>query len=304
MKKPFFLILFPVLWFCLSSGATVRTLWSGNKAFASWSDCQDIAATALAAVKPESLLQLDISARSGAQLQISYGSSWTNLPGLGALGISGNFELLVTAELAPKLKQGIHIKGVNYTLTAVRLVTPDQAYTTHNVSWFPWELLFASGGEKGPTCLLNVKKKGGAGWYYADGIDLSTYGNVHITFSQATRAALTFQILYGNDKVAQATVEAGTTEFNYPLNSRLKGVYSINLVTDEAQSVFLGSVDVMDNEGHYVSGIKAVRNTAAGRVVKTEYFTVDGKVAPTRTPDITIVRQTLENGQTVTRKIK
>ena len=98
MKKPFFLILFPVLWFCLSSGATVRTLWSGNKAFASWSDCQDIAATALAAVKPESLLQLDISARSGAQLQISYGSSWTNLPGLGALGISGNFELLVTAD--------------------------------------------------------------------------------------------------------------------------------------------------------------------------------------------------------------
>lgn len=60
----------------------------------------------------------------------------------------------------------------------------------------------------------------------------------------------------------------------------------------------------MDNEGHYVSGIKAVRNTAAGRVVKTEYFTVDGKVVPARTPDITIVRQTLENGQTVTRKIK
>ena len=53
-----------------------------------------------------------IQASSGAQLQISWGSNWVNFAGLSALGISGDYDMMVTTQNLSQLRQGIHIKGV------------------------------------------------------------------------------------------------------------------------------------------------------------------------------------------------
>lgn len=66
----------------IEAGATETTVWQGSKKFTSWSDVLSIEGSKLNKVKADDVLHLSIQASAGAQLQLSWGSSWTCFDGL------------------------------------------------------------------------------------------------------------------------------------------------------------------------------------------------------------------------------
>ena len=118
-------ILLTTLLFMVIAAASAAeiTVWQGSKQFTGWGDVLNIEGSKLSGAKADDMLHLSITASAGAQLQVSWGSNWTNFDGLDARSISGDYDIVVTKQDVGRLSQGIHIKGVNFTLTAVTLKT-------------------------------------------------------------------------------------------------------------------------------------------------------------------------------------
>lgn len=105
------------------------TIWEGPLIMGSWADAAILEGDLFADVQDGDIMRLNITATNDAQLQISYGNSWTNFDGLSALPIKGTYDFAITRDNLPMLLQGIHIKGINYTLKSVRIIKHDGSET-------------------------------------------------------------------------------------------------------------------------------------------------------------------------------
>lgn len=101
--KRFFHSLLACLMVVPMMGSTT-SLWSGNQDFTDWSTVVNISGSKFQKVKAGNLVRFVMETRDGAQLQVSYGSSWTNLPDLSARSVSGNFDMLVTQSMVSQLE--------------------------------------------------------------------------------------------------------------------------------------------------------------------------------------------------------
>ncbi|MBR4366425.1 MAG: hypothetical protein IKP43_06570 [Bacteroidaceae bacterium] len=97
-------------------------IWEGPQNYGSWSDCVNLEAVYFENIQIGDIIRFNITATSGAQLQISHGSSWANFDGLQAKDIKGSYDFLVTEQNISLLMEGIHIKGINYTLNSVSII--------------------------------------------------------------------------------------------------------------------------------------------------------------------------------------
>jgi len=229
--------------------ATETIIWQGTKKFSGWGDVLNIDGSKLTKAKADDVLLLSITALSGAQLQLSWGSNWSVFEGLDALGISGDYEMLLTAQDATRLHQGLHIKGVNYTLTAVTLKSNDGEYTTQAEEFFAWKDMLLSGATQGQTCTVGIKAYGGAGWYWPETVDMSGYGGIVVELLQPAAEAMTVQLFYGEKSVKSKTVAKGATQCKLTLGALYKKVFSLNFISEKAQTVSIGSVNLTDKSG-------------------------------------------------------
>jgi len=281
--------------------AANTVVWQGSKKFSNWSDVLNIEGSKLKDAKADDVLRLSITASNGAQLQLSWGSSWTNFEGLEAMGISGDYEMLLTALNANRLHQGIHIKGVNYTLTAVTLVSNEGKYTTLSEDLFPWNKMLMSGATQGQTCTVGIKAYGGAGWYWQEPVDLSGYGYIVIELLQPAAETMMAQLLYGEVGVKRQTIAKGATQCKLSLTTAHKKAYSLNVISQKAQTVVLGSVNLTDKQGNVIStGVKNV--TIDSHVISIEYYNTAGVRLSGPQQGINIVIRNLEGGRTIIRK--
>lgn len=230
---------------------STTSLWSGSQDFTDWSSVVNVSGSKFQKVKAGNLVRFVMETRDGAQLQVSYGSSWTNLPDLSARSVSGNYDMLVTQSMVSQLKQGIHVKGVNFRLTAVQLFAFDGLYTTESPELFDWDDLFVSGGTK-DDIWLSMKVYSGAGWYWETSQDFSVYDSLQIKFQMPIDQPLQLQVLYSSTGVRRVTLPAGMETYALKLTSAMKTVYSVNLLSEKAQSIALASVNFIDKEGHVV----------------------------------------------------
>ncbi len=285
--------------------ATTTTIWSGQKTFTNWGDVVNVDGSKFSSVQPDDVVRFVIQASSGAQLQVSYGSSWTNFDGLSAMSISGNYEMVVSTAMVSQLKQGIHVKGVNYTLSAIVLVTGNEPYTTECESLFAWDDLHVSGVTKGKYSGLGFKDYSGAGWYWAEGTDLGQYRFLDIQMQQPLSSMLIIQVL---DDVAGArsiNVAAGNEKYRLTLPTNFNHVYSVCFLSQKSQNVSLGSVNLIDRQGNIVTtGIRQVENDLYhdDSVVSREYLNAAGQYLDAPQKGLNIVRLKLKNGKEIVRK--
>jgi len=277
-------------------------VWEGTKTFSSWSDVLNITGSKFSTAKADDVLRLTIAAGSGAQLQISYGSSWTNFDGLGCLSIKGNHEMIITSANVSQLKQGIHIKGVDYTLTQVALVTNDGEYTTACETLFGWDKLVVSGATQGKSCTLGLKAYGGAGWYWPETQNLSTYASIDIEFLQPVAETLIVQLLYGDKGRKSLTVAQGQTSCTIGLTRSMTEAYSLNFMSVKVQTLSVGSVNLKDWEGNVV-GTGIQDTMAADEVLSIEYYNAAGVRTSTLQPGINLIRTITKGGRIETRKV-
>jgi len=164
MKKVllFLFLSFPVI---LTWGTTV-SVWQGSKTFSTWSDVLNISGSNFSKVKADDVVVFCLKSNGDAKLQVSYGSAWTNFSGLEALPVVGDYSMVVTTQTSSWLKQGIHVKGTGYTLTAVNIISNDAEYSTNSADLFAWNDLITSGATRGETITLSLMPYGGAGWYW------------------------------------------------------------------------------------------------------------------------------------------
>lgn len=254
---------------CLHLEASTTTVWSGNKSFGNWSDVVNINGSAFQGVEADDVVHFEIAASDGAQLQVSYGSGWTNFSGLEHLGISGSYDLIVTSAMVAQLKQGIHVKGVNYTLTAVQLIKRDESYSTENDALFGWEHIQESGCRKGSKCNISLMAYGGFGWVWPEGADLSQADAVEVNFGAPLEEDIIMQVFYGNDRVRRTTITAGSTVRQMKVFSMMTQVTSVNFISEKPQTIALLSVNITDENGAPItSGINAVQD--CNQVVKNQ----------------------------------
>lgn len=282
--------------------ASETVVWQGSKQFTNWSDLLNIDGSKLSSAKADDVLCLSITASQGAQLQMSWGNNWTNFEGLEHLDISGNYEMQLTSQDLARIKQGIHIKGVNFTLTAVILKTNDGVYETQSEDLFGWNDMIMSGATQGQTCTIGLKAYGGAGWFWQETADLSSYGNVVVEFFQPTAEEMTLQLLYGNIGVKSLTVEKGSTECKLPLSIVHRKVYSLNIISEKAQTISIKSVNLTDKQGNIIPTDIKDMETNAPRVLSVEYYNLSGIKLKSEQPGINIVKTKLEGGRTIVRK--
>ncbi len=288
--------------FAESISAASKVVWQGSMKFSSWSDVLNIDGNKLSGAKEDDVLHLSITASSGAQLQMSWGSGWTNFEDLGCKDISGDYEMIITAKNASYLRQGIHIKGVNYTLTAVTLISNDGQYETVSEDLFSWDGLMLSGATQGKTCTVGIKAYGGAGWYWPEYVDLSSYGSILINLLQPAAEAMTVQLFYGEKGVKSQTVAKGDTQCRISLTSAHKKAYSLNIISEKAQTIALGNVNLTDKQGNVVAS--SVENVVGdSRVLSTEYYNVSGLRLNGPQRGINIIKMNLEGGRSIVRKI-
>lgn len=287
----------------IGAAATETTVWQGTKTFASWSDVLNIDGSKLKGAKADDVLHLSITASDGAQLQISWGAGWTNFDGLGALGISGDYDMPLTAENASRLTQGIHIKGVNFTLTAVVLKTNDGEYTTESEELFAWKDMLMSGATQGQKCTMVIKPYGGAGWHWPETVDLSGYGSIVIELLQPASENLTAQLLYGEKSVKRQVIAKGAAQCKLTLTAAHRKAYSLNFISEKDQVVALGRVNLTDKQGNIVpTGISSLV-TDESQVVATEYYNLAGVRHSGMQPGVNIVKSVMKGGRTVVRKV-
>ena len=103
------LICLSLLTMALHLQAATTTVWEGTKVFSSWSDVLNIAGSEFSQVQADDVVLFSITARDGAQLQVSYGTGWTNFDGLSALSVAGDYHMVVSPAMVGQLRQGIPI---------------------------------------------------------------------------------------------------------------------------------------------------------------------------------------------------
>jgi len=296
------LLLFLPLLLTAAVNAAETVVWQGTKKFSGWGDVLNIGSSKLSGIKADNVLHFSITASSGAQLQLSWGSSWTYFDGLEHKDINGDFELLLTAQDATRARQGIHIKGVNFTLTAVTLKSNDGQYETEADNLFGWNDMLMSGATQGQTCTIGLKAYGGAGWYWPEPIDLSTFGSIVINLLQPAAEAMTIQLFYGEKGVKSQAIAKGATQCKLAITAAHKQVYSLNVISEKAQTVALGSVNLADKQGNIVStGIDDAMTNK--RVLSVEYYNTSGMRLDCQQRGINIIKTTFAGGRTVIRKV-
>ncbi len=285
---------------CIATSASETTIWQGSKRFTGWGDQLTIEGNKFSSAKSDDVLCLRITASSGAQLQLSWGSSWTCFDGLEHLDINGDYEMLLTAEMVNRIRQGIHIKGVNYTLTAVTLKSNDGEYTTESASLFAWKDMLMSGAVKGQSCTVNLKSYAGAGWYWNEPVDLSSYGSIVIRLLQPAAETMLAQLLYNDRYVKRQTLVKGATECKLALTASHTKCYSVNIISEKAQTVAIGSVDLTDQQGNVVSSVLSSPDTK--QVLSVEYYDTAGIRRHCLQPGINIIKKNLKGGRSIVRK--
>lgn len=278
------------------------TVWQGSKQFTGWGDVLNIEGSKLSGAKADDMLHLSITASAGAQLQVSWGSNWTNFDGLDARSISGDYDMVVAKQDAGRLSQGIHIKGVNFTLTAVTLKTNDGSYETLAEDLFAWHDMLLSGAEQGQTCTVSLKPYSGVGWYWQEPKDLSNYGSIVIELLQPAAETMTVQLFYNDKNVKSQNIAKGATQCTIKLTPVHRKAYSVNIISEKAQMVAIGSVNLADKQGNIVP-------TAVGRipadtpsVVTMEYYNTAGVRLSHPQHGINIIKTIYKGGQTIVRK--
>lgn len=296
------LICLSLLTMALHLQAATTTVWEGTKVFSSWSDVLNIAGSEFSQVQADDVVIFSITARDGAQLQVSYGTGWTNFDGLSALSVAGDYHMVVSPAMVGQLRQGIHVKGQNYTLTAITILSNDQQYETLSSDLFAWDQLLTSGATRGASTTLSLLPYGGAGWYWPDGTDLTTYGSIQIVLQQPAQETLLVQLLFGDTGVKRSQISKGGSSCRIALNSQHHSAYSFNVMSEKAQTVSLASVNLTDRQGNAIS-TDITTATDADEPVLTEYFTPAGMRVDQLQPGINIVRIKTRGGRTIVRKI-
>lgn len=288
---------------CLHLEASTTTVWSGNKSFGNWSDVVNINGSSFKNVEADDIVRFEIEASDGAQLQVSYGSGWTNFSGLEHLNISGSYDLIVTSAMVAQLKQGIHVKGVNYTLTAVQLIKRDESYSTENEELFSWERIQESGCKKGNKCNISLMAYSGFGWVWPDGVDLSKTNAVEVNFSAPLEENIVMQIFYGKDKLRKTTITAGSTNKQITATIAMRKVYSVNFISEKPQTIALQSVNITDDNGNPItSGIDQVQDNAQ-TVKRQMFYDISGRQINSLQKGINIVVTEYTTGQRTVEKL-
>jgi len=287
---------------CLSSEATTTVIWQGSKQFSSWNDIVNISGNKFSQVKGDDLIRLSITANDNAQLQLSYGTNWTNMDGLGSLAITGDYEMIITSVSARQFQQGIHIKGVNYTLTAVTLISNDGTFETESEDLFGWNQLLTSGATLGERCMVGIWKYGGAGWYWPESVDLSSYGSINIQLKQPLTQQLTIQLFYNNSNTKSIELQPGDQSCKINLLPIYKKIYSLNMVSKNAQSVSLASVNLIGKDGQVVAlGILSADNELTP--LSVEYYNLSGMQINGLQSGINIIKTQTRGGRITIRKV-
>jgi len=290
-----------LLLFVTGARAASTVVWEGTQTFSSWADQLNIDGSKFNNVKADDILLLSITASSGAQLQLSYGSKWTSFEGLDCLGITGDYQMVLTTQTISQLQQGIHVKGINYTLKAVTIVSNDGEYKTEN-ALFAWKHLLTSGATKGQTCTIGLKAYGGAGWYWPETVDLSSYGNIVLELLQPAAETMTVQLLYGEKGVSRKNISKGSKKCQVSITPSCKDVWSVNIVSEKAQTVAVASVNITDKQGNIVpSGVEAI--TVGSRILSVEYYNLAGERLNGPQQGVNIIKTNLEGGRSIVRKI-
>lgn len=279
-------------------GATT-VVWQGIKTFSLWSDILDIRGSKFSKVKADDVVMFSLTVNGDAKLQVSYGSGWINFAGLEALPVAGDYSMVVTAQMAALLKQGIHVKGTGYTLKAVSIVSNDAGYTTSSADLFAWTDLLTSGATRGETSTVSVMAYGGVGWYWPEPRDLSGFGSIEISLLQPAAEPVIVQLLYGDTGVKCVTMARGTTTCRLMLNAAHKSVYSFNIMSKKAQVVAIGSVNILDKQGN-VTAIGQLDNPTCQT---TRSYNLNGMEHDQPNKGINIVESKTQGGQTSARKI-
>lgn len=286
----------------VAASAAETVVWQGSKQFIGWSDVLNIEGSKLSCAKADDVLHLNITASVGAQLQVSWGSNWTNFDGLDALSINGDYDMVVTKQDVGRLSQGIHIKGVNFTLTAVTLKSNDGSYETLAEDLFAWHDMLLSGAVQGQTCTVSLKPYSGAGWYWQEPKDLSNYGSIVMEFLQPTTETMTAQLFYNEKNVKSQTIAKGSTQCTIKLTTSHKKAYSVNIVSEKAQIVAIGSVNLADKQGNIVPTVVGRIPAAPQSVPTGEYYNTAGVRLSHPQHGINIFRTIYKGGRTLVRK--
>lgn len=296
------LICLSLLIIALHLQAATTVVWEGSKAFTSWSDVLNIAGSKFSKVQADDVVLFSITANAGAQLQVSYGSNWTNFEGLSALSVTGDYRMVVSSAMVSQLRQGIHVKGQNYTLTAISIVSNDEEYATLAEDLFSWNQLLVSGASRGEKTTLTLLPYGGAGWYWPEGIDLTSYASIDVQLQQPAQEALIVQLLYDVTNVKRAQISKGSSSCRLTLSTQHKSAYSLNFMSEKAQSVALASVNLTDQQGNPVAtAINALTEDDA--VILTEYYNAAGIRTNGIQSGINIIRMKTKGGRTIVRKV-
>jgi hypothetical protein len=285
---------------CLASSSVV---WQGTKSFVSWSDVINISGSQFNGVSADDIIRFTISVESGAQLQLSHGPSWTNFDGLGSRDIHGDFDLIVTKSNISQLREGIHIKGVNFTLTAVTHLSHDGGYATDHPSLFAWDQLLVSGADKGTVCTLAMKPYSGVGWYWEAGVDMHELGAVDVELQFPAPEPVILQILYNTSNVKSTAIGKGEQKGSIKLTSLQKNVYSVNLLSEKEQTIALKSVNLKDKEGNTVTAIEETLSGNDDEIISTEYHTISGMRTSALQDGINVIIMKTKGGRVVTRKV-
>lgn len=303
MKRKVLLMSAFCLLLTIGARATDAIVWQGSQTFTGWSDVLNIDGSKLKEAKVDDVLHLSITTSPGAQLQLSWGNSWTCFEGLEHKSISGDYEMLLSAQDATRLRQGIHIKGVNFTLTAVTLRSNDGEYTTQSEHLFAWKDMLMSGATQGQACTIGLMPYGGAGWYWPEPIDLSSYGSIVIQLLQPAAEPLTVQLLYDDKGVKSQVIAPNATQCTLPLSSLHKNAYSLNIISEKAQTVSIGSVNLADKQGNTIPSAVGSLQEDSRKVISTHYYNAVGMRLPYPQTGINIVKTHVEEGQTLVRKV-
>lgn len=285
----------------LGVNANNSVIWQGTQRFSGWSDVLNIDGSNFSNAKADDVLLFSITASSGAQLQISYGSGWTNFDGLECLDIKGDYQMVLSSQTLQQVQQGIHIKGKNFTLTAVTIVSNDGEYTTESADLFAWDRLLTSGATRGQSCTVGFKAYGGAGWYWPETVNLTEYSCVIIELLQPAPEAMTAQLLFGETGVRRQNFVKGARKCKVPIGRNCTNVWSLNLITDKAHTVTIASVNLADEQGNVVpSGTGRVATD--DRILSVEYYSLDGRRHSQPQRGINIVKTLFEGGRSTVRK--
>lgn len=291
----FILVMLPVT---LTWGSTA-SVWQGCKTFSTWSDVLNISGSSFSKVKADDVVVFCLTSNGNAKLQVSYGSAWTNFAGLEALPVAGNYSMVVTTQTAGWLKQGIHVKGTGYTLTAVNIVSNDADYTTNSADLFAWNDLITSGATRGETSTVSLMAYGGAGWYWPETRDLSAFGSIEINLLQPAAEPVIVQLLYNDTNVKRMKIAKGATTCKLTLSGSHTSAYSFNIMSEKPQAVAIGSVFLFDKDGKQ-TGISPIEDRDENA---TTYYNLNGMRLAQPCVGVNIVVTKTQEGRQCARKI-